>query len=85
MPDAVRDSIPEARRVRIPQLAADAELPEAVADAMRGPAPGTGKPGKPRLLGEGRELLRSLNLSTACGIATYEALRQIQARGGAGR
>jgi tRNA (cytidine/uridine-2'-O-)-methyltransferase len=24
---------------------------------------------------------RSLNLSTACGIATYEALRQIKTRG----
>ena len=85
VPDGVRDGIPEARRVRIPQLVADAALPGAVADAMRGPAAGTGKPGKPRVVGESRELLRSLNLSTACGIATYEALRQIQAGGGAGR
>lgn len=81
VPDSVRDTIPEERRIRIPQLAADA-LPGAVADAMRGPADGTGKPGKPRVLGEGRELLRSLNLSTACGIATYEALRQVHAARG---
>lgn len=83
VPDDVRDSIPEARRIRIPQPVADNPLPESVADAMRGPAPGTGRPGKPRVQGGSREILRSLNLSTACGIATYEALRQIHAaRGG---
>lgn len=84
VPDAVRDSIPEERRVRIPQVAAT-EVPESLAREMRGPAAGTGRPGKPRLVGESREILRSLNLSTACGIAAYEALRQIHVRRGGAR
>ena len=37
-------------------------------------------PGKPRVVGDEREILRSLNLSTACGIAAYEALRQLHRR-----
>ena len=84
MPDAVRDGIPEARHVRIPQVAAG-EVPEPLAREMRGPAAGTGRPGKPRIVGEGREILRSLNLSTACGIAAYEALRQMHVRRGGAR
>ena len=84
VPDDVRDDIPGERRVCIPQLVAADRLPEAVRTDMRGPAAGTGKPGKPRVQGEARELLRSLNLSTACGIATYEALRQIRRGRGAG-
>ncbi len=83
-PGEVRDAIPAERHVRIPHLVGDAEIPGEVAEAMRGPAAGTGRPGKPRVTGEARELLRSLNLSTACGIATYEALRQLS-RGGEAR
>jgi tRNA (cytidine/uridine-2'-O-)-methyltransferase len=75
VPDAVRDSIPAAFHLRIPHLVSEAALPDVARDAMRAaPAP---LPGKSRRTGSEREILRSLNLSTACGIATYEALRQI--------
>jgi tRNA(Leu) C34 or U34 (ribose-2'-O)-methylase TrmL len=40
-------------------------------------APADPLPGKARRTGPAREILRSLNLSTACGIAAYEALRQL--------
>jgi len=75
VPDAVRDSIPAAFHLRIPHLVSEAALPDAARDAMRAaPEP---LPGKARRTGPGREILRSLNLSTACGIAAYEALRQL--------
>ena len=77
VPDAVRDSIPSECHVRIPHLVSEDKLPTVAREAMRAPLPG--KPGKARLTGEARELLRSLNLSTACGIAAYEALRQVRA------
>lgn len=76
VPDAVRDSIPAERRIRIPQFVSERRIPVAAVEAMRAPLPPA--PGKPRLAGEGREVLRSLNLSTACGIAAYEALRQVR-------
>ena len=78
VPDAVRDTFPPEFRVRIPQLVSEDKLPTVAKEAMRGAA--SGKPGKPRVTGEARELLRSLNLSTACGIAAYEALRQVRSR-----
>lgn len=80
VPDNVRDTIPAEMRIRIPQLVTPATLAETTEAAMREPALGTGRPGKSRVAGAARELLRSLNLSTACGIATYEALRQIHYR-----
>ena len=84
VPTAVRDSIPAEFHVRIPHLVSEDKLPEIIREEMRAPLPGA--PGKTRLPGEARELLRSLNLSTACGIATYEALRQVRAAtGSAGR
>lgn len=78
VPEAVRASIPREFHLRIPHLVSEERLPPAAREAMRAPA--AAAPGKPRLTGEGREVLRSLNLSTACGIAAYEALRQL--RGG---
>ena len=80
-PDTVHQEIPAERRIRIPHLVAEDALPASIRTDMRGPAAGTGRPGKPRIQGAEREVLRSLNLSTACGIATYEALRQICAGG----
>jgi tRNA (cytidine/uridine-2'-O-)-methyltransferase len=80
VPDNVRDSIPAAFRIRIPQFVTPTSLAQETEAAMREPALGTGRPGKSRVLGTSRELMRSLNLSTACGIATYEALRQIHNR-----
>ena len=77
VPDAVRDGIPSEFHVRIPHLVSEDKLPEVIREEMRAPLPG--KPGKARVTGEARELLRSLNLSTACGIAAYEALRQVRA------
>lgn len=75
VPDSVRDSIPAAFHIRIPHLVTEDRLPAAARAAMREPAPVL--PGKARRAGPEREVLRSLNLSTACGIAAYEALRQI--------
>jgi tRNA (cytidine/uridine-2'-O-)-methyltransferase len=75
VPDVVRDSIPAAFHLRIPHLVTEDRLPAVARDAMRAaPEP---LPGKARRTGPAREILRSLNLSTACGIAAYEALRQI--------
>lgn len=75
VPDAVRDSIPADFHVRIPHLVTEDQLPAVTRDAMRAAA--SPLPGKARRTGPDREVLRSLNLSTACGIAAYEALRQI--------
>jgi tRNA (cytidine/uridine-2'-O-)-methyltransferase len=75
VPPSVRASIPSAFHLRIPHLVIGEHLPERASEAMR--APVAPLPGKSRITGAEREILRSLNLSTACGIATYEALRQI--------
>jgi tRNA (cytidine/uridine-2'-O-)-methyltransferase len=76
VPASVRDSIPAAFHLRIPHLVAEDRLPSVALDAMRA-APAAPLPGKARRTGPAREILRSLNLSTACGIAAYEALRQL--------
>jgi len=75
VPASVRDSIPPECHLRIPQFVTEDRLPAPARDAMRAPA--APLPGKARRTGPEREVLRSLNLSTACGIAAYEALRQI--------
>ena len=76
VPESVRADIAPEFHVRIPHLVSEDKLPEVAREAMRGTQ--ARQPGKPRVTGEARELLRSLNLSTACGIAAYEALRQIR-------
>lgn len=78
VPIEVRESIPEAYHIKIPQLVSEDKLPTVIREEMR--AARIGAPGKPRVVGDQREILRSFNLSTACGIAAYEALRQLHRR-----